>query len=105
MENGKSAVARDLAGGVGCGSTEFIVLRSRGAVLPDFLHRYLRQQSYRQNARGAMRGSGGHARLPKEFVEQTVIPIPPVNEQRRILAQLDALEVQSRRARASRRCS
>src|SRR5438045_619195 len=34
MENGKIALAAGLTGGIGCGSTEFHVLRARGAVLP-----------------------------------------------------------------------
>jgi type I restriction enzyme, S subunit len=47
MENGKAAVAADLINGIACGSTEFHVLRSNGSVLPDYVYRYLRQQSYR----------------------------------------------------------
>jgi type I restriction enzyme, S subunit len=99
MENGKSAVARNLSGGIGCGSTEFFVLRSRGAVMPEYLHRYLRQASFRRDARAAMRGAGGHARVPRAFIEKTVIPLAPINEQRRIVARLAELDTQSRRAR------
>jgi type I restriction enzyme, S subunit len=99
MENGKSAVARDLIGGIGCGSTEFVVLRSRGAILPDYLHRYLRQETYRGEAQLAMRGSGGHGRVPKAFIEQTNLPVPPLAEQRRIVARIEELEKQSQAAR------
>ena len=36
MENGKAAIARHLLNGVGFGSTEFHVLRSAGAVIPEY---------------------------------------------------------------------
>jgi type I restriction enzyme S subunit len=99
MENGKSAVASALTGGIGCGSTEFFVLRPRGAITPEYLHRFLRQVSFRREARAAMRGAGGHGRVPQNFLENTVIPVPPLNEQRRIVARLRELETPSRRAR------
>jgi type I restriction enzyme S subunit len=100
MENGKSAVARDLLNGIGGGSTEFFVLRTRGAVLPEFLHSYLRQQSYRDEARAAMRSAAGHARVPKDFIRQTRIPVPPLSEQRRILSRLEQLETERKSTRA-----
>src|SRR5437773_52189 len=38
MENGKAAVASNLENGLGFGSTEFHVLRSFGAVVPEFIY-------------------------------------------------------------------
>lgn len=43
MENGKTALARDLVGGYGFGSTEFHVLRAKDGVLPEWLHFFVRQ--------------------------------------------------------------
>jgi type I restriction enzyme S subunit len=91
MENGKAAVARGLTNGIGCGTTEFFVLRSRGALLPEYLHRFLRQASYRQAARQTMQSGVGQARVPKEFIAGTSIPLPPLAEQHRIVAKLDEL--------------
>lgn len=99
MENGKAAVARGLTNGIGCGTTEFFVLRSRGAVLPEYLHRFMRQTSYRTAARRTMQSGVGQARVPKEFIENTRLPVPPLAEQHRIVAKLDALLVSSRVAR------
>lgn len=98
MENGKAAVARGLTNGLGCGTTEFFVLRSRGAVLPEYLHRFVRQESYRTAARGTMQSGVGQARVPKEFIENTVLPVPPLAEQHRIVAKLDELFASSRAA-------
>lgn len=95
MENGKSAVARGLTNGIGCGSTEFMVLRSKGEVLPDFLHRYMRQESYRRLAKRTMKSGVGQARVPKEFVLASQVPVPPLHQQRRIVAELDVLRARS----------
>jgi len=99
MENGKIAVARDLENGMACGSTEFHVLRSKGAVKPDFVWRFLRQRSYRQMAERSMTGAVGQRRVPKPFLEGTTLPLPPLAEQKRIVAKLDALNAKSARAR------
>ena len=99
MENGKIAVARDLENGMACGSTEFHVLRSKGAVEPDFVWRFLRQRSYRQIAERSMTGAVGQRRVPKPFLEGTTLPLPPLAEQKRIVAKLDALDAKSARAR------
>ncbi len=99
MENGKIAVARDLANGMACGSTEFHVLRSKGAVEPDFLWRFLRRKNYRQVAEHSMTGAVGQRRVPRQFLETTSLSLPPLNEQKRIVAKLDTLNAKSARAR------
>lgn len=91
MENGKSAIARDLVNGLGFGSTEFHVLRSRGAVLPEYLYRFVRQESFRRVAESEMTGTVGQKRVPREFLEEVEVPLPPLAEQGRIVAQLDKL--------------
>ena len=55
MENGKAAIARNLQNGLGFGSTEFHVLRSNGAVLPEYLFHFIRQESFRKAAEAEMR--------------------------------------------------
>ena len=99
MENGKSAVAQNLCNGLACGSTEFYALRSYGGVLPNYLHYFLRQQSYYQKASGAMVGVVGQRRVPKDFILNTEIPLPPLNEQRRIVAKIEALKARSQRVK------
>jgi type I restriction enzyme S subunit len=89
MENGKGAVARGLAGGIGMGSTEFHVLRPSQAVEADYLLRFLLQQSFRREARMHMTGTAGQLRVPANFLANSKIPLPPISEQRRIV---DAIE-------------
>ena len=99
MENGKIAVARALTNKIGCGSTEFHVLRPLGGIHPDFIWRFLRQRSFRIDAERAMTGAVGQRRVPLDFLRAYTIPLPPIPEQRRIVAKIDSLSAKSRRAR------
>jgi type I restriction enzyme S subunit len=92
MENGKTAIARDLVGGYGFGSTEFHVLRAKDGVLPEWLHFFVRQASFRNEAKRNFTGTGGQQRVPTTFVANTLIPLPPLPEQRRIVDLLTRAE-------------
>ncbi len=99
MENGKAASVRGMVNGLACGTTEFFVLRSRGAIDQDYLFRFIRQESFRRAARATMQSGVGQARVPKDFVLETKIPLAPLPEQRRIVAKIEALQARSRKAR------
>jgi len=92
MQNGKSAIARSLRDGIGFGSTEFHVLRCSELVLPEWVHQFIRQQTFREEATYHFRGAVGQQRVPKEFLEQHSIPVPPLSEQRRIVEYLDDVQ-------------
>lgn len=99
MENGKSAVARELTNGTGMGSTEFHVFRSYGAIEPEYLWRYVRQQSFRDDARTVMSGAVGQQRVPADWLKEHMIPLAPKAEQRRIVEKVDGLTARTARAR------
>lgn len=85
MENGKAALATGLAGGRGFGSTEFHVLRSRGSVLPEWIYYFVRRETFRREAKRNFTGTAGQQRVPTSFLEEALIPVPPLEEQRRIV--------------------
>jgi type I restriction enzyme S subunit len=91
MENGKIAIAAGLHGGFACGSTEFHVLRSSQAILPSYLWRFVRQESFRRDAERHMTGAVGQRRVPAQYIKDAIIPLAPVLEQRRIVAKVDKL--------------
>lgn len=91
MENGKAAIIGDIPFGIGFGSTEFHVFRSKGRINPAFLYHYLRQTSFRKFAEEEMTGSVGQKRVPKSFFEKQLLPVPPIEEQRIIVAKIEKL--------------
>jgi type I restriction enzyme S subunit len=104
MENGKAAIVRNLSNGLGFGSTEFHVLRSRGGILPEYLYHYIRQENFRRSAEAEMTGTVGQKRVPRGFLENAEIPLPPLAEQKRIVGALESLlgKVASSRDRLER---
>lgn len=92
MENGKAAIATDLTGGIGFGSTEFHVLRAKKMVLPEWLCYFVRQPAFRIEAKRNFTGTAGQQRVPTTFVSSATIPVPPLTEQRRIVDLLSRAE-------------
>jgi type I restriction enzyme S subunit len=90
MENGKCAVVPEIEGGLGFGSTEFHVLRTRPGVSPRFIWHLLRQKSFRRLAEEHMSGSVGQLRVPADFLRDVPIYLPPRECQDRIVESLDA---------------
>ncbi|MGH7864894.1 MAG: restriction endonuclease subunit S [Candidatus Binataceae bacterium] len=84
MENGKAAIARNLRNGIGFGSTEFHVLRAGPEILPEWIFYYIRQPDFRRRAKATFRGAVGQQRVPADFLEREVVPVPHLDEQRRI---------------------
>lgn len=90
FENGKVGIAKGLLNGIGFGSSEFIVFRPNGHVVPEYLYYYLSQESFRDEGKNRMAGAVGHKRVSKEFIEEYLLPFPEsTKEQNRIVAILD----------------
>jgi len=102
MENGKAAIARGLLNGFGFGSTEFHVLRPGGSVIPEWIWLFIRQERFRKAAKASFRGGVGQQRVPKQFLEHHPIPLPPLAEQRRIVARVEQLMARVREAKRLR---
>ncbi len=89
MENGKMAVARKLCSGYGFGSTEFHVLRVASGINPDYLLHFVSHERFRRDAARNMKGTAGQLRVPKNYLKEQRIPVPPAAEQERIVAVID----------------
>lgn len=88
FENGKIGQAQ-LTTRVGMGSTEFHVVRPSAEIDARYLLHFLRTSRVNQAGRLRMTGSGGQRRVPAAYLEELGVPLPPIDEQRRIAAILD----------------
>lgn len=85
MQNGKSAVAKNLTNGLGCGSTEFFVLRPKDECLSiEYLHVILHMKCVRETAMLYFGGSAGQQRVSSSFLEDFNLPLPPKEKQAEI---------------------
>ena len=85
MQNGKSVVVRGLTNGLGCGSTEFFVIRPRTSQLSiDYLQALLHMKAIRKTAMLYFGGSAGQQRVSVNFLENFNVPLPPIEKQKEI---------------------
>ena len=85
MQNGKSTIVRGLNNGLGYGSTEFHVLRKKDVNFSlEFAYHILRTKAILQDAVNHFTGSAGQQRVPKEYLENLLIPVPPISIQNEI---------------------
>jgi type I restriction enzyme S subunit len=96
FENGKIGIARGLKNGIGFGSSEYIVFRSNGEVLPEFLYYFLSRNRFREEGKVRMTGAVGHKRVSKDFIEEYLIPFPKTKEQKMILKKFDTLSIETK---------
>ncbi len=89
MQNGKSAIAENLIDGIGFGSTEFHVFRPKEGTLKEWIYYFVRTPEFRKRAEEHFTGSAGQQRVPTDFLEEALIPVPPrMDDQIRIIAKL-----------------
>ena len=86
MQNGKSAIAQNLLKGVGCGSTEFFVLRPKSSnVLIKYIHFILRDYRVLKSAQNSFGGSAGQQRVSSSYLKTIRIPLPPIEIQQKLV--------------------
>lgn len=97
MQNGKSAIAKNLTNGLGCGSTEFYILRPKDERLAiEYLHVILHMKCVRETAMLYFGGSAGQQRVPASFLENFNLPLPSKEKQLEIANHVYALRQQAK---------
>lgn len=100
MENGKSAVAKGLTNGYGCGSTEFHVIRPKNDdVLVEYIHSLLHMKLVRQTAKLYFGGSAGQQRVATDFLEDFNVPLPSKRKQQEIVDYIARIRIQAKTLR------
>ncbi|MCY3900905.1 MAG: restriction endonuclease subunit S [Caldilineaceae bacterium] len=88
FENGKSVVLRGLIGGLGSGTTELHIVRPL-FVVPEYILIFLKCPYFIETGIPEMTGTAGQKRVSAEFFANSPFPVPPLAEQRRIVAKVD----------------
>lgn len=88
LQNGKVAIVPPEFPRCG-GSTEFIVIRPKDEILVRYIYHWITSHSVRRAATALMQGATGRQRLNAADLGDLEIIVPPLAEQRRIVAKLD----------------
>jgi type I restriction enzyme S subunit len=94
LENGKTAQVRILNDKeIGFGSTEFFVLREKqGITINDYIYYLAISPGLRNIAIKSMTGTSGRQRAQKDVIENSVVKLPPIEEQKAIANILSTLD-------------
>lgn len=93
FENGKSGIANGLTNCIGFGSSEFFVLRPKaGLVLADYIYRIISMDTFINQGKQKMTGTGGLQRIPRDFIANYMIPLPPLTVQEEIVAEIEGYQ-------------
>lgn len=92
FENSKAVVFSNLKNGFGAGTTELHIARPYGKTIDArYILINLKSPSYLKIGESKMTGTAGQKRVPKNFFSGHPIPLPPLQEQRRIVAKVEEL--------------
>ena len=90
FENRKSVIFSSLPNNIGAGTTELVVLRSKGVYAPYYLY-LMKSQWYIRQGTSYFKGVVGQQRVGRGIFTSLEIPLPPMNEQKRIVTKVEEL--------------
>lgn len=92
FENRKSAILSNLKSGYGAGTTEFHIVRVYSEnIKREYLLNIFKTQWFIDSGVSTFSGTAGQQRISTDFIKEYFVPIPPLEEQQRILVQLNSL--------------
>jgi restriction endonuclease S subunit len=91
FQNSKSAIIKNLPNGIGAGTTELYVLRGSLNLLSQYIYLFIKTQYFLIEGERLMRGVAGQKRVTPEYIRDKPFPLPPIEEQKRIVAKLNDL--------------
>ena len=90
FENRKSVIFNNLKNGVGAGTTELYILRNNKTLsFNKYIFWFIKTQEFINNGIKAFTGAVGQQRISRDFIENTLIPLPPLAEQHRIVQKIE----------------
>ena len=92
FENRKSVIFKNLKNGYGAGTTELHILRPyESTILPEYVLAYVKSSMFISKGKQEFTGAVGQQRIGKDYLENSYFPIPPLEEQVRIVEQISTV--------------
>ncbi|MGP1587019.1 MAG: restriction endonuclease subunit S [Treponemataceae bacterium] len=92
FENRKSVIFKNLKNKYGAGTTELHILRTNNKyIFNEYVFWFIKTDTFIKEGINNFTGAVGQQRIGKEFIAETLIPIPPLNEQVKICRTINKL--------------
>ncbi len=92
FQNRKSVIFRNLINGVGAGTTELSIVRVvNETLLREYLLWFFKSEHFISNGIKSFTGTAGQQRIHKDYLSECPISLPPLAEQKRIVAKIEEL--------------
>ncbi|WP_444818887.1 restriction endonuclease subunit S [Treponema denticola] len=92
FENRKSVIFKNLKNKYGAGTTELHILRTNNEyIFNEYVFWFIKTDTFIKEGIDNFTGAVGQQRIRKEFIAETLIPIPPLNEQIKICRTINKL--------------
>lgn len=92
FQNRKSVIFKNLINGFGAGTTELTIVRPfTDSCCPEYLLAAFKSESFIKKGMKSFTGTAGQQRIHKDFLRTYVMPLPPLEEQKRIVAKIEEL--------------
>lgn len=92
FQNRKSVIFQNLPNGYGAGTTELSITRTiNETVSREYVLWFFKSEYFISNGKKSFTGTAGQQRIHKDYLSTVPIPLPPLAEQKRIVAKLEEL--------------
>ena len=92
FQNRKSVIFKDLPNGIGAGTTELSIVRViNDSLCREFILWFFKSDYFISNGVKSFTGTAGQQRIHKDYLATCLFPLPPLAEQKRIVAKLEEI--------------